>query len=126
MLARIDNSLARRDYFSDFVDEVFRYPLFSPKLRTLGAWSGFSYSEDRATLTLDVPGIKKDDLDISIADRVVSVEAKRGKREFKGIYELDHSYDPSTASAVLEDGVLTLTFERLPETKPKKIEITVR
>lgn len=128
MLTRTDNSLARRDSFDSIMDPWFRSvidPWFGKQARRFYDVSGFEYTEDRAMLTIDLPGVKKDDLNVNIADGVVSVSGKRGKREFRGEYTLDASYDPSTANAELVDGVLTLTFDRLPETKPRKIEVKV-
>jgi HSP20 family protein len=129
MLARIDNSLARRDSLDNIFDPWFRSvidPWFVKQPRRFYGLPSFEYTDDRAVLMLDLPGIKKDDLNVSITEGVVSVSGKRGKREFSGEYTLDASYDPSTANAELEDGVLTLTFDRLPETKPRKIEVKVR
>jgi HSP20 family protein len=84
------------------------------------------YTTEHAILTLDLPGVKKDDLGVSIVSDEVTVSGKRGKQEFKRTYSIDSNYDIVSAVAELEDGVLTVTFDRLPETKPKKIVVKVR
>lgn len=85
------------------------------------------YTEDRATLTLDLPGVKKEDLSVNVVDDLITVSGKRGKREFTRTYSFeDHNYDAASTSAILEDGVLTVSLERKPEKKSRKIEVKVR
>ena len=84
------------------------------------------YGVEKAVLTLDLPGVKRSDLDVSIVGRTVTVSGRRGEREFKHEYTIDRNYDASSVDAVLEDGVLTVTFARRPETKSKKIDVKVR
>lgn len=61
------------------------------------------------TLSLDVPGLSRDDLTIGIEGAVVRIESKaEAKRAFKAAYELPLDIDVSTSDAKLENGVLTL------------------
>ena len=61
------------------------------------------------TLTLDVPGISREDLTIDIEGAVVRIESKAdAKRQFKAAYELPQDIDVATSEAKLENGVLTL------------------
>lgn len=84
------------------------------------------YDAEHGTLELDVPGVKKEDLKVTIVDDRITVSGKRGKQEFTRMYSVDPNYDASSANAVVEDGVLTVTFDRRPETKPRQIEVKVR
>ena len=66
------------------------------------------------TLSLDVPGLSRDDLTIGIEGAVVRVESKaEAKRAFKAAYELPLDIDVSASDAKLENGVLTLKLGKL-------------
>ena len=61
------------------------------------------------TLSLDVPGLSRDDLSIGIEGAVVRIESKAdAKRQLKAAYELPQDIDTATSEAKLENGVLTL------------------
>ncbi|MBX3658908.1 MAG: Hsp20/alpha crystallin family protein [Ramlibacter sp.] len=71
--------------------------------------------DDKAwTVTLDVPGLARDDLSIGIEGPVVRIESRaEAKRQIKAAYELPQDIDASASSAKLENGVLTLTLAKL-------------
>lgn len=65
--------------------------------------------EKSYTLTFDVPGIAKDQLNIGIEGSVVRIETKEGApRQYKQAYELPQDIDVAGSEAKLENGVLTL------------------
>jgi len=93
---------------------------------------------DKLTLTASVPGLAKDDLEISIEGELLTLKAERKfdvPKEYKlvrrerGSFQLMRQIDlgvPVQADAVeatLEDGVLTVTLPKAPEAKPRKITI---
>lgn len=66
------------------------------------------------TLTFDVPGIAKDQLNIGIEGSIVRIETKEGApRQYKQAYELPQDIDVTTSEAKLENGVLTLKLGKL-------------
>ena len=66
------------------------------------------------TLTLDVPGVAREDLTIGIEGSVVRVETKADtKRQYKAAWELPQDIDVAASAAKLEHGVLTLTLAKL-------------
>lgn len=66
------------------------------------------------TLSLDVPGLSRDDLTIGIEGAVVRIESKaEARRAFKAAYELPQDIDVSASDAKLENGVLTLKLGKL-------------
>ncbi|MBG9386487.1 Hsp20/alpha crystallin family protein [Caenimonas aquaedulcis] len=82
--------------------------------------------DDKAfTVTLDVPGVSREDLSISIEDSIVRIETKaEAKRQYKAAYELPAELDAETSSAELKDGVLTLTLVKsVPVSKARTIEV---
>lgn len=65
------------------------------------------------TLSLDVPGLAREDLSIGIEGAVVRIESKaEAKRQYKVSYELPLEIDAAASEAKLENGVLTLKLAK--------------
>lgn len=77
------------------------------------------------TLALDVPGLARDQLQISIEGHTVSVQSVEGApRKLHRAWELAQEVDASASRARLENGVLTLTLARLvPASKATRLTI---
>lgn len=77
------------------------------------------------TLTLDVPGLAREDLEVGIEDSVVRIESKaEAKRQFKAAYELPGEIDAAASDAKLENGVLTLKLgKKVPVSQVSKLPI---
>jgi HSP20 family molecular chaperone IbpA len=88
---------------------------------------GFDVKEDEKawTLSLDLPGIAREDLNISIEGAIVRIETKaEAQRQYKAAYELPEEIDAEATSAKLENGVLTLALAKTqPVDKSRKIEV---
>jgi HSP20 family protein len=95
----------------------------------------------RLTLKLEVPGISKDDLDIRVEGRTLTVKGERKfeneqKEEnfhrierrygsFTRSFTLPNTVDVESVEASSTDGVLTLSLPKKPEAKPKQIQVRV-
>lgn len=82
--------------------------------------------DDKATtLSLDVPGLAREQLKLSIEGSVVKLESVEGaSRLVKRAWELDHEIDAAASKAKLEHGVLTLTLAKLePQSKATELAI---
>lgn len=82
--------------------------------------------DDKATtLSLDVPGLAREQLKLSIEGAVVKLESVEGaSRLVKRAWELDHEIDAAASNAKLEHGVLTLTLAKLePQSKATELAI---
>lgn len=78
-----------------------------------GAFDGLKVEQnDEAwTLSLDLPGVSREQLAIDVDGTVVRVQtAKEAARQYKLAYELPAEIDADATSAKLENGVLTLTL----------------
>lgn len=94
-------------------------------------------SETEVRFICDVPGIKREDLDITLDNRVLTIKGARkfenqenqqvmlGRSygHFKRQFALPASLDESKLSAQLEDGVLTVSIPKHPKAQPIKIQI---
>lgn len=77
---------------------------------------GPSFEQDDRTwtLSLDLPGLAKDDLSIGLEGSVVRIESKPdAKRSFRAAYELPQEIDVAASEARLENGVLTLKLAKV-------------
>lgn len=84
-------------------------------------------STDESTIfSFDVPGAKKQDIEIVSSDKYVDIKVTAKGRKYHSKYRVDDYYDTLSASATLEDGVLTLTIPANQEKKPKSINIEVK
>jgi HSP20 family protein len=88
---------------------------------------GFNVEQDDKawTVTLDVPGIARDDLSVSIEGSIVRIETRaEARRQFKAAYELPQDIDAGASGAKLENGVLTLTLaKQVPVNSARRIEV---
>jgi HSP20 family protein len=86
-----------------------------------------SLAEDEKawTVTLDVPGIAREDLTVNIEDTVVRIETRaEAKRQYKAAYELPQDIDAEASNAKLENGVLTLTLaKKAPVSNARQLEV---
>ncbi len=93
-------------------------------------------NKDGFVVTLDVPGVGKDALDVTLDDRTLTVVGRRESgpvgetlhREskaagFRRAFTLGESIDPKGISANLRDGVATLTLPKAVAAKPRKISV---
>jgi HSP20 family molecular chaperone IbpA len=82
--------------------------------------------DDKAwTVTLDLPGVAKEDLAIAIEGSIVRIETrKEARRQVKAAYELPQDIDADASGAKLENGVLTLTLaKQQPVSTARQIEV---
>ncbi|MGB9773233.1 MAG: Hsp20/alpha crystallin family protein [Bacteroidota bacterium] len=100
-----------------------------------------SESDDAYEVRLDLPGVSKDDVKITLENRTLCVQGERKQeKETKGknYHRMERVYGsfqrtftlPSTVKtdkidAKFKDGVLTITLPKAEEAKPKQIEIKV-
>lgn len=89
--------------------------------------SGCAYSQDEThyQLELDLPGIPKEQLAISIEDNQVRIQSKEGAaRQYRVAYEFAQEIDASRSQASMEHGVLTLKLAKLvPVSKASELNI---
>lgn len=82
------------------------------------------------TMSVDIPGIKEEDISLLLEDNIVTVKGERktptSSYTINKSFTLPEECDTDTLQAKLKDGVLTLMFtaKQLPQAvEPKKIPI---
>jgi HSP20 family molecular chaperone IbpA len=85
------------------------------------------YQQDETAfhIALDVPGIAREQLSISIEGAVVRIVSKEGApRQYRAAYELPQEIDATMSEAKLENGVLNLKLtKKLPVNNATEITI---
>ncbi len=118
------------DFFGDFNSDVEPRPV-SPRVNAYG-------TESALHIDLEVPGVAKEDVSVSIENNVLSIKAKRAKNDDKnrewyrseistGDYErtfrISHGYNTESVEAKIDNGILRLSIQKNEEAKPKEIQI---
>lgn len=89
--------------------------------------SGLKVEQDEQawTLSLDMPGVAREQLQIDVDGTVVRVKtAKEAARQYQAAYEMPAEIDAEATSARLENGVLTLTLgKKKPVATARQIEV---
>lgn len=74
-------------------------------------------------LTVDLPGVKKEDLQVEATGQTVTVKAKRGDEDYTTTYKISKIYDSSQVDARLDNGVLTLKFGKAKSDDTRQIVV---
>lgn len=92
-------------------------------------WSGGAdvlELDDRVEVSLDVPGVKPEQVSVSAEGRTLTVKVERdGRGSFSRQYTIGPKYDINQVQARLELGVLTLTLPKAAEAQPRQVPITI-
>jgi HSP20 family molecular chaperone IbpA len=103
--------------FERFLNDAF----FAP------AAAGVKVEQDEQawTVTLDVPGVSREQLSIDVDKTVVRVKTVAdAPRQYQAAYELPAEIDAEATSAKLENGVLTLSLaKKKPVVTSRSIEV---
>ena len=137
------------DRFANLRDEInslFEGPFWSNTARTPQLFSGWTPALDLYQTTDDVvamvelPGMRKEDIDISLHDGMLTIsgerkdETREGDKtarterlvgKFRRSISLPTRVDVNKVNATYKDGILTVTLPKAEEVKPKQIQVNV-
>jgi HSP20 family protein len=135
------------DRLASFRDEVNRLFDFSLPSRDSSLFSGWSPvldvldDKDNFVVRVELPGMKKDDINLSLHDGVLTISGERKyEREnkesetfrseryfgkFQRSVTLPAVVDANKVTASYKDGVLSVELAKAEEAKPKKIAVSV-
>lgn len=136
--------LARLEPFGD-IDDLFKGFMWRPVLRGLEAEPQIkidvSENDKAYTVKAEIPGVKKEDIHVSVEGNRVSISAEvkketeekegkkliRSERYYGKVYRgfsLDQDVDQGTAQAKYADGVLEVTLPKKAGSAAKKIAVS--
>lgn len=130
----------------DEIDRLFAGPLseLARTSRLLSGWTpalDLHEDKDNFVVKIELPGMKKEDIDVSLHDGSLSFSGERkGEEKFEGadVYHSERFFghfqrtltlpaavDADKITAQYKDGVLTVTLPKAEEAKPKQIDVQV-
>lgn len=134
------------DEFDSLFDNFFAGPTFSPIVhsqnRALNPRVDIRDSKDSIDLTFALPGLKKENINVSISNNILTVsseqkveselkqdgyvsrEIQRGS--FSRSFTLPDTINVEKISADYKDGLLEVRLEKLEEVKPKQVEVKIK
>jgi len=95
--------------------------------------------DEQLVLTMDLPGVDKNDLEINLEKDVLSVEGRVALTDYDGLdpvyteynvghfartFRLSREIDQEGISAHIDDGVLALYLKKKEESIPRRIEVS--
>jgi HSP20 family protein len=139
-------TLGRLSNLRDELDTLFELPFWSNLGRQTELFSGWApaldlyQNSDNVIAMLELPGMRKEDVEISLHDGMLNVAgerktetpkgetAERSERyvgKFRRTIPLSARVDANKVSATYKDGILTVTMPKAEEAKPKRIQVNV-
>jgi HSP20 family protein len=131
----------------DEIDRLFEGPFsltgFGEGLQPfMSGWSptlDFYEDKDNLYVKAEIPGMKKEDIEISLHDGVLTLSGERKEEKkfsdanihrserFVGRFQrsltLQTPVEPNQVKAVYQDGILTVTLPKAETAKPKQIQV---
>jgi HSP20 family protein len=139
------SALDRWGNLRDELNSFFDMPFWSNSGRTGQLFTGWSpavdlyESGDYLVGVVELPGMRKEDIDISLHDGTLAISGER-KREsnngemarrteryvgtFRRSIALPTHVDANKVSATYQDGILKVTLPKAEEAKPKQIQVS--
>jgi len=74
-------------------------------------------------IEVELPGVKKDEIELSVSDQSFCVRAQREDIEFLGCYVLAHLADTDSTRAKFANGLLSMEIPLKKAQKEKKVAI---
>jgi HSP20 family protein len=68
---------------------------------------------DIIRIIAELPGVSKEDIDLSAAENSVTIEARSSNRRYQKEIELPGNINPETAKAKLKNGLLEIVLDRI-------------
>jgi HSP20 family protein len=139
------SALDRWSNLRDELNSFFELPFWSGFGRAGQLFTGWSpaldlyQSNDNVIAVVELPGMRKDDIDISLHDRTLTISGER-KRESIGGEEAERTeryvgafrrsivlptrVDANKVSATYRNGMLTVKLPKAEEAKAKQIQVS--
>jgi HSP20 family protein len=130
----------------DEMNNLFELPMLGNLARQGQLFSGWSpaldlyQNADNVVAVVEVPGMRKEDIDISLHDGMLTIagerqtsssegdNAERTERftgKFRRSITLPTRVEAGKVTASYKDGILTITLPKAEEAKPKKVQVSI-
>ena len=125
-------ALDRWSNLRDELNSLFDMPFSSGFGRTSQLFTGWSpaldlyESGDHFVAVVELPGMRKEDIDISLHDGTLTISGERNAATEcadVAFSALPTRVDANKVSATYQDGILKVTLPKAEEAKPKQIQV---
>ena len=128
------------------LDSLLELPFWASSGRQSQLFSGWTpaldlfQNNDNIVAVVELPGMRKEDIDISLQDGVLIISGERPDKtgeengasrterssgKFRRSITLPTQVDVNRVNATYKDGILTVTLPKAEEAKPKQIQINL-
>ena len=132
--------------FRDAMDRAFEERFFRPPVPFAWAEGNLAVdmyeTDENVVIKTAIPGVNAEDIEVSVSGETLTIRAEtkgeeevqrdsylRRERRFGSCCRsvtLPAGVEPENAEADYSDGILTLTFPKAEEVKPKSIKVTAK
>lgn len=140
----IKDLISMQDKMSRLFEDSFLRSVNGEEVVAQGTWSpvvDIYEKEDSIVLKAEVPGLEKDDISVVIEENVLTIKGEKKQENevaddkfhrvertygsFQRSFTLPKTVDREKLVAEYKNGVLVITLPKVPEAKPKQIEVSV-
>jgi len=128
------------------LDRLFEAPMaelarVNPLLTSWGPAVDMHEDKDNVYVNVELPGMKKEEIDLQLHDRTLSISGERrneAKHEDAELYRSERFFgrfqrtvnlpapvNTTKVKAQYRDGILSVTLPKTEEAKPKQIDVSV-
>jgi HSP20 family protein len=95
-------------------------------------------TEDALTVVLEMPGVDRENIDVSVENGVLTIEGKINFGKYEGLqpvyseynvgpyrrsFRISSQIDQDKINAEMRDGIVTLVLPKAEEAKPRRIQV---
>src|SRR5574343_1328521 len=104
------------DYWPTKFNSFFDFDIDPVGIRVCG-------DDNKVSFDFYVPGFKRNEIKVSVDRGVLHIECKNDKRSAYFSSTIPYTADAGTAQVQLDHGVLSVSFDRTEESKPRVLKI---
>ena len=82
-------------------------------------------TDDQIAITVELPGVNKEDIDINVMENKVEVKVKTESRKYFKSIDLTSSVETESSKATYTNGILDLVLTKKESDKPKGTKVKV-
>ena len=111
------------DMWVDLLAQIEELPS-KPNMNPLRHRNDVSVNTENGTVTItaELAGLDKEQVDVEVSNRTVTVVANSDRKNFKWEETFKFELDPESTKATMVNGILDLSIEKKEKTSAKKIE----
>ena len=112
------------DMWVDLLAQIEELPS-KPNMNPLRHRNDVSVNTENGTVTItaELAGLDKEQVDVEVSNRTVTVVANSDRKNFKWEETFKFELDPESTKATMVNGILDLSIEKKEKTSAKKIDI---